>query len=86
MRVITEIYKVYDQDIEGRDRHAYHFTEVVDACAFAVSNEGLMAYHLPTVVKVTTTYDTKDLHHCHIDECFYTLSNGEIRSYARELR
>ena len=86
MRVRTEIYKVYDQDTEGRDRNAYHFTEVVDACAFAVANEGKMAYHLPTVIKVVTTYETRDLYYRNVDECFYELSSGEIRSYARELR
>ena len=86
MRVRTEIYQVWDQDTEGRDRHAYHFTDVVEACAFAVVNEGRIAYHLPSVIKVVTSYDTKDLHHRNVDECYYELSDREIRSYARELR
>ena len=86
MRVRVEIYQVWDEDMEGRARHAYYFTDVVDACAFAVANEGKMAYHLPSVVKVVTTYDTKDLHYRNVGECYYELSAGEIRSYARELR
>ena len=86
MRVRVEIYQVWDEDMEGRARYAYHFTDVVDACAFAVANEGRIAYHLPSVVKIVTTYDTKDLSHHNIGECFYELSAGEIRSYARELR
>ena len=86
MRVRTEIYQVWDQDTEGRDRHAYHFTDVVDACAFAVANEGRIAYNLPSVIKVVTTYDTKDLGRHNIGECYYELCDGEIRSYARELR
>lgn len=85
MRVRVETYQVWDQDMEGRDRHAYHFHEVVDACAFAVANEERIAYHLPSVIKVVTTYDTKDLSHNNIGECYYKLSDGEIRSYAREL-
>lgn len=86
MRVRTEIYQVWDQDMEGRDRKAYYFTDVVDACAFAVENEGRIAYHLPSVVKVVTGYDTKDLGHHNVGECYYELSDGEIRSYARELK
>ena len=86
MRVRTEIYQVWDQDMEGRDRHAYYFTDVVDACAFAVENEGRIAYRLPSVIKVVTSYDTKDLHHPNVGQCYYELSAGEIRSYARELR
>lgn len=86
MRVRVEIYQVWDQDMEGRDRHAYHFTDVVDACAFAVANEGRIAYHLPSVIKVVTGYDTKDLSHMKVGECYYELSDGEIRSYARELK
>ena len=86
MRVRVEIYQVWDQDMEGRDRHAYYFTDVVDACAFAVENEGRIAYRLPSVVKVVTGYDTKDLGHAKVGECHYELSSGEIRSYARELK
>ena len=86
MRVRTEIYQVWEQDAEGRDRKAYYFTDVIDACAFAVKNEGIMAYHLPSVIKVVTSYDTKNLRHSNIGECYYELSSGEIRSYARELR
>ena len=86
MRVRTEIYQVWDEDIEGRARHAYHFTDVVDACAFAVANEGRIAYRLPSVIKVVTSYDTKDLVSPNIGECYYELSSGEIRSYARELK
>ena len=86
MRVRVEIYQVWDQDMEGRDRSAYYFTDVVDACAFAVANEGKMAYRLPSVVKVVTGYDTKDLHYRNVGECYYELSDGEIRSYARELK
>ena len=86
MRVRTEIYQVWDHDMEGRDRNAYYFTEVVDACAFAVANEGRIAYHLPSVIKVVTTYDTKDLQYPNIGECYYKLSEGEIRKYARELQ
>ena len=86
MRVRVEVYQVWDQDTEGRDRHAYHFTDVVDACAFAVANEGRIAYHLPSVIKVVTGYDTKDLRYPNIGECYYELSEEEIRSYARELK
>ena len=86
MRVRVEIYQVWDEDVEGRARHAYHFTDVVDACAFAVENEGRIAYHLPSVIKVVTTYDTKDLGRHNIGECYYELCDGEIRSYARELK
>ena len=86
MRIRVEIYQVWEQDMEGRDHHAYHFTDVVDACAFAVANEGRIAYHLPSVVKVVTGYDTKDLGHQNVGECYYELSAGEIRSYARELK
>ena len=86
MRVRVEIYQVWDQDMEGRDRHAYHFTDVVDACAFAVANEGRIAYHLPSVIKVVTGYDTDDLVRDKVGECYYELSSGEIRSYARELK
>lgn len=86
MRVRVETYQVWCEDMEGRPSHSYLFHEVVDACAFAVANEGRIAYHLPSVIKVVTTYDTKDLSHHNIGECFYELSSGEIRSYARELR
>jgi hypothetical protein len=86
MRVRTEIYQVWEQDTEGRNRKAYYFTDVVDACAFAVENEGRMAHSLPPVIKVVTSYDTKNLVHRNIGECYYELSSGEIRSYARELR
>ena len=86
MRVRTEIFQVWDQNEEGGPRHAYHFTDVVDACAFAVANDGRIAYHLPSVVKVVTSYDTKDLMYPNIGECYYELSDGEIRSYARELK
>ena len=86
MRVRVEIYQVWDEDMEGRARHAYHFTDVVEACAFAVANEGRIAYHLPSVIKVVTSYDTKNLVCPNIGECFYELSSGEIRSYARELK
>lgn len=86
MRVRVVIYQVWDQDIEGRDRHAYHFTDVVDACTFAVENEGRIAYRLPSVIKVVTGYDTEDLSREKIGECYYELSDEEIRSYARELK
>lgn len=86
MRVRVEIYQVWDQDMEGRDRHAYHFTDVVDACAFAVANEGRIAYRLPSVIKVVTGYDTKNLGHGKVGECYYELSDEEIRKYARELK
>lgn len=86
MRVRVEIYQVWDEDMEGRARHAYHFTDVVEACAFAVANEGRIAYHLPSVIKVVTAYDTKDLTYPNIGECYYEFSDGEIRSYARELK
>lgn len=86
MKVRVEIYQVWDEDTEGRARHAYHFTNVVDACAFAVENEGRIAYHLPSVIKVVTAYDTKDLKSRNVGECYYELSSGEIRSYARELK
>jgi hypothetical protein len=86
MRVRVEIYQVWGQDFEGRERHAYHFTDVVDACAFAVANEGRIACRLPVVIKVITGYDTKDLVYPNVGECYYELSDGEIRSYARELK
>ena len=86
MRVRVEIYQVWDEDMEGRARHAYHFTNVVDACAFAVENEGRIAYHLPSVIKVVTGYDTKDLVYPNVGECYYELSEEEIRSYAGELK
>lgn len=86
MRKRVEIYQVWDQDMEGRYRHAYHFTDVVDACAFAVANEGRIAYNLPSVVKVVTRYGTEDLRHGEVGECYYELSSEEIRSYARELK
>lgn len=84
MRKRVEIYQVWDQDIEGRVRHAYHFIDVVDACAFAVENEGRIAYNLPSVIKVVTGYDTKDFSREKVGECYYELSSEEIRSYARE--
>lgn len=86
MRVRVVIYQVWDQDMEGRDRHAYHFTDVVDACTFAVANEGRIARRLPAVIKVVTGYDTKDLRYPNIGECYYELSEKEIRRYARELK
>lgn len=86
MRVRVEIYQVWDEDMEGRARHAYHFTDVVDACAFSVENEGRIAYRLPSVIKVVTSYDTKDLGRNNIGECYYAFSDEEIRSYARELK
>ena len=86
MRVRVEIYQVWMQNIEGRDSHAYYFTDVVDACAFAVANEGRIAYRLPSVIKVVTGYNTKDLGYPNVGECYYELSEEEIRSYARELK
>lgn len=85
MRVRTEIYQVWGEDVEGRPIHAYHFTEVVDACAFAVANKGRIAYQLPSVVKVVTTYDTKDLSRHNIGECYYELSETQIKEFAKEL-
>ena len=86
MRVRVEIYQVWKQDMEGRDVRPYHFTDVVEACAFAVANEGRIACRLPSVIKVVTSYDTKDLDRENIGECYYELCDGEIRSYARELK
>ena len=86
MRVRTEIYQVWAEDMEGRASRAYYFTDVADACAFAVENEGKIAYRLPYVLKIVTSYDTKDLGRHSIGECYYELSDGEIRSYARELK
>lgn len=86
MRVRVEICQVWEQDTEGRYRHAYHFTDVVDACAFAVANEGRIAYHLPSVIKVVTGYNTKELSREKVGECYYELSAEEIRSYAKELK
>ena len=86
MRKRIEIYQVWDQDIEGRPRHPYHFTDVVDACAFAVANEGRIAYHLPSVIKVVTRYGIEDLGCGKVGECYYELSEEEIRNYARELK
>ena len=82
----VEIYQVWEQDTEGRYRHAYHFTDVADACAFAVANENRIAYNLPSVVKVVTRYGIEDLSHGKVGECYYKLSDKEIRSYARELK
>lgn len=85
MRVTNEIYIVYDQDMEGNDRSPYYFTEVVDACAFAVANEGKMAYRLPTVVKIASAYDTKDLNNHKFDERITRLDAKTIRTLAEEL-
>lgn len=86
MRVRVETYQVWCEDMEGRPSHSYLFHEVVDACAFAVANEGRIAYHLPSVIKIVTTYDTKDLSRHNIGECFYELSESQVRNYAEELR
>ena len=86
MRKRIEIYQVSDQDIEGRNRHAYHFTDVVDACVFAVANENRITYNLPSVIKVVTRYGIEDLNHGNVGECYYELSAEEIRYYVKELK
>lgn len=85
MRVTNNVYIVYDQDIEGNDRNPYYFTEVIDACAFAVANEGKIAYRLPTVVKIASAYDTRDLDNSKFDERITRLSAEIIRALAEEL-
>ena len=83
MRVRNEFYIVYDQDVEGNDRTPYYFYDVRDACYFAVINEGRMAYHLPTIVKIVQSYDTYDMSFRKSDKCYYELSESEIRHYAK---
>ena len=86
MRVRVVIYQVWEQNTEGRHHHAYYFTDVVDACTFAVANKNRIAYNLPSVVKIVTGYDTEDLSRKKVGECYYELSEEEIRSYAGELK
>ena len=84
MRVINELYIVYSQDVEGRDCTPYYFADVVDACYFAIINEGKMAYGIPTVQKITQCYDTDNMIRYNAGKFYYELSKEEIIKYAAE--
>lgn len=86
MRVRNELYIVYSQDVEGRDCTPYYFSEVVDACYFAVVNKGKMAYGMPTVEKIVQSYDTNNMSRHNTDKCYYELSVEEIEKFAKELK
>lgn len=84
MRVINELYIVYSQDVEGRDCTPYYFADVVDACYFAIVNEGKMAYGILTVQKITQCYDTHNMYRHNTDKIYCELSKEEIIKYAAE--
>lgn len=54
---ITIIFKVYGCDMDGRDRLSAEFSDVTDACTYAIAQHGKIHYNLPKVCKHTYCYD-----------------------------
>lgn len=79
MVVKNEIYIVYGQDIEGRDLSPHYFFDKYDACKYAVSSKGKIAYGMPTVYQVTVVYNTDDISVDKHSQSVRTLPESEIQ-------
>ena len=54
---VTIIFKVYGCDTEGRDHLSAEFSDVTDACTYAVAQYGKIHYNLPKVCKYIYHYN-----------------------------
>ena len=83
--IVTETYyAVMSIDASGNSNHSYTFFEEDDACRFAVKYENILAYGLPDVWKITTSYDNQSLdRHTH-KEHIERLTEERIRAIAKE--
>ena len=84
MIVTKTYYAVMSIDASGNSNYSYTFFEEDDACRFAVKYENILAYGLPDVWRITTSYDDRSLdRHTH-KEYIERLTEGRIRAIAKE--
>ena len=84
MIVKNEIYIVYGQDMDGRDVSPHYFLDGRHACKYAIATKGKIAYNMPTVCQITIVYNTDEINVNKYGHSYHTLSEDEIRCYAKE--
>jgi hypothetical protein len=86
MKVTNWYYFVVAEDTSGNAYRIYHFYDEADACRFALANENIISYGLPSVYQMTYTYNPAKLQREFYREVLEELDIKKIRSYGSDER
>ena len=84
MKVTNWYYLIFAEDSSGYPSRHYHFFDEADACRFALANKNVIAYGIPSVYKITYTYNPDKLQHQFYRKMEEQLDVDTILSYETE--